>query len=91
MMNLLKYKCGGSKLTTYIYIEPKTIKMSDLTIYDLLNKRVRLIEMLEDYDPIKPGTEGLVYNVGADVINVRWDDGRSLGMIWGLDKFEIIN
>ena len=65
--------------------------MSDLTIYDLLNKRVRLIEMLEDYDPIKPGTEGLVYNVGADVINVRWDDGRSLGMIWGLDKFEIIN
>ena len=65
--------------------------MSDLTIYDLLNKRVRLIEMFEDYDPIKSGTEGLVYNVGADVINVRWDNGRSLGMIWGLDKFEIIN
>jgi hypothetical protein len=65
--------------------------MSDLTIYDLLNKRVRLIEMSEDYDPIKSGTEGLVYNVGADVINVRWDNGRSLGMIWGLDKFEIIN
>ena len=64
--------------------------MSDMTIYDLVGKRVRLIEMFEDLDPVAPGTEGTVTSVGADVISVDWDNGRMLGMIWGMDKFEII-
>lgn len=64
--------------------------MSDLTIYDLVGKRVRLIEMFEYPNPIAPGTEGTVYNVGMDVINVKWDNGRTLGMIWELDRFEVI-
>lgn len=64
--------------------------MSTISIYDLVGKRVRLIEMFEDLDPVAPGTEGTVYNVGADVINVEWDNGRMLGMIWELDRFEII-
>ena len=64
--------------------------MSDLSIYDLIGKRVKLIEMFEDPDPITPGTEGTVYNVGADVINVKWDNGRTLGMIWEVDQYEII-
>jgi hypothetical protein len=46
--------------------------------------------MFEDPDPIAPGTEGMVYNVGGDVINVKWDDGRTLGMIWEVDQYEII-
>jgi hypothetical protein len=61
-----------------------------MSIYDLVGKRVRLIEMFEDLDPVAPGTEGTVYNVGGDVISVEWDNGRMLGMIWELDKFEII-
>ena len=65
--------------------------MSDLSIYDLIGKRVKLIEMFEDPDPIAPGTEGTVYNVGADVINVKWDNGRTLGMIWEVDQYEIIS
>ena len=64
--------------------------MSDITIYDLLSKRIRLIEMVEDPDPIPLGTEGTVYNVGGEVVNVNWDNGRTLGMIWGVDIFEII-
>ena len=64
--------------------------MSDLSIYDLIGKRVKLIEMFEDPFPIAPGTEGTVYNVGADVINVKWDNGRTLGMIWEVDQYEII-
>lgn len=64
--------------------------MSDMTIYDLVGKRVRLIEMFEDLDPVPPGTEGTVTSVGADVISVDWDNGRMLGMIWGMDQFEII-
>jgi len=64
--------------------------MSDISIYDLVGKRVRLIEMFDDPYPIMPGTEGLVMSVGADVISVKWDNGRSLGMIYDVDQFEII-
>jgi hypothetical protein len=46
--------------------------------------------MVEDPDPIPLGTEGTVYNVGGEVVNVNWDNGRTLGMIWGVDIFEII-
>jgi hypothetical protein len=64
--------------------------MSNISIYDLVGKRVKLIEMFEDANPVEPGTEGTVYNVGGDVINVKWDNGRILGMIWDLDQFEVI-
>lgn len=64
--------------------------MSDLTIYDLVGKRVRLVEMFDDPYPIEPGTEGIVYAVGMDVINVKWDNGRNLGMVFNVDQFEII-
>ena len=64
--------------------------MSDYSIYDLIGKRVRLIEMFDFLNPVPPGTEGIVTGVGADVINVKWDNGRGLGMIWEVDKFEVI-
>ena len=64
--------------------------MSDLSIYDLVGKRVKLIEMFDDVNPVEPGTEGTVTSVGADVISVNWDNGRVLGMIWEVDRFEVI-
>ena len=64
--------------------------MSDISIYDLVGKRVKLIEMFDDVHPVEPGTEGLVTSVGGDVISVKWDNGRMLGMIWEVDAFEVI-
>jgi hypothetical protein len=64
--------------------------MSDISIYDLVGKRVRLIKMFDDVHPVEPGTEGLVTSVGGDVISVDWDNGRVLGMIWEVDAFEVI-
>ena len=64
--------------------------MSDISIYDLIGKRVKLIEMFDDVNPVEPGTEGTVTSVGADVISVKWDNGRVLGMIWEVDRFEVI-
>lgn len=59
---------------------------------ELMDKRVRLAEpMLNDPDPIEVGAEGVVYNVGFDVINVKWDNGRNLGLIVGEDIFEVLN
>ena len=57
---------------------------------DLIDKRVRLTAPMNDPNPIEVGTEGIVYNVGLDVINVKWDNGRQLGLIIGEDQFELV-
>lgn len=64
--------------------------MSDLTVYDLVGKRIKMIEMKEDPDPIEPGEEGLVISAGGDILQVKWDNGRSLGVVLGVDEFEIL-
>ena len=57
-----------------------------------LNKRVKLVApMQNDPNPIEVGSEGVVYNVGYDVINVAWDNGRNLGLVLNEDNFIIIN
>ena len=59
---------------------------------DLMGKRVKLIEPMEDDpQPILVGREGVVYNVGFDVVNVKCDNGRTLGLIIGKDIFEVLN
>jgi hypothetical protein len=65
--------------------------MSNISIYDLAGKRIRLIEMIGDPDPITPGSEGIVVSGGFDVLTVKWDNGRILGVIDGVDKYEIID
>lgn len=57
----------------------------------LIGKRIRLIEMENDPRPVEPGTMGTIKHVGGGVYNVDWDNGRSLGVVEGEDKFEIIN
>lgn len=58
----------------------------------LMGKRVKLTEpMLNDPHPIEVGSEGEVYNVGFDVISVKWDNGRTLGLVIGEDIFEVLN
>jgi len=57
----------------------------------LIGKRIRLIQMGNDPHPIPPMSEGTIYNVGYDVMNVKWDNGRSLGLIVGEDEYEILD
>jgi Domain of unknown function (DUF4314) len=61
-----------------------------ISINSLVGKRIKLIKMYEDPFPVEPGQCGTVYHVGADVLNVKWDNGRSLGVIVGVDEFEVI-
>jgi len=56
----------------------------------LVGKRIRLIQMFEDPLPVEPGQYGTIYHSGADIINVKWDNGRNLGVVVGVDLFEII-
>ena len=58
---------------------------------NLIGKRIKLIEMVDEPYPVEPNTMGTIYHVGGDIINVKWDNGRSLGVVVNLDNFEIID
>lgn len=76
-------------------IVKKVIKESNNN--DIIGKRIRMIQMSDDprISPIEPGTEGEIimvsYHVDGDVINVKWDNGRNLGVIVGEDEYEILD
>lgn len=54
-------------------------------------KRIRLIEMAGDIDPVAPGTTGTISKVHPfDLIEIDWDSDRALGLIPSIDKFEFI-
>jgi len=56
-----------------------------------VGKRIRCISMPEDPHPVPPGTEGTIEMVdGIGQLIVKWDNGRSLSLIPGVDTFEVI-
>ena len=55
----------------------------------LVGKRITLIEMVDEDNPIQSGMKGVVTHVGGGVINVRWDNGRNIGVIIGEDRYTI--
>ena len=58
---------------------------------DLIAKRIKLITMFDDPHPIESGTMGTISHIGGDVMNVNWDNGRRLGVVIGVDKYEILD
>ena len=57
----------------------------------LIGKRLRIDEMVNEPHPIEAGTMGTITNVGYDIINVNWDNGRTLGVVIGEDKYEVFD
>lgn len=55
----------------------------------LVGRRITMVEMVEEVHPIPSGMKGVITNVGGGVINVRWDNGRNLGVIVGEDQYTI--
>ena len=54
--------------------------------------RIRLNHMDDPYAPIPTGTTGSVdYIDDAGNIHMKWDKGRSLSLIDGVDDFEVIS
>lgn len=52
--------------------------------------RVQLIAMPDDPDPVPPGTTGVVTGGNGGQIWVEWDNGRSLMLIPGTDKWAVL-
>lgn len=52
--------------------------------------RIELISMADDY-AVAPGTKGTVAHVDdMGTIHMKWDNGRTLGLIPGEDSFKVI-
>ncbi len=58
---------------------------------EIIGKRIRLISMDNDPNPIESGSVGTIYHIGGGEINVRWDNGRTLGVVEGEDLYEIFD
>ena len=53
--------------------------------------KVKLIQMDDPYTTISKGTIGTVSKVDdAGTIHVSWETGSSLGIVYGVDKCELI-
>lgn len=53
--------------------------------------RIECIYMDDPYHPIAPGTKGTVVAVDdMGTIHMKWDNGRTLGLVPGEDQFKII-
>ena len=59
-----------------------------------VGQRITLVRMGNDPCPIPPGTQGTVTHLarwidGSWNIGVRWDNGRTLGLVYPEDKFTV--
>ena len=56
--------------------------------------RIQLIKMADppETDPIAPGSKGTIDHVDdAGQLQMRWDSGRSLALIPGVDQYKVLS
>jgi len=67
------------------------IDLKKLRAVDIEGRRIRLIQMHGDPHPVEPGTYGTIeYLDDGGVLHVKWDNGRTLGLIINIDEFEFV-
>jgi len=61
------------------------------TTSPLVGKRIRLEHCSDPYTRLRPGLEGTVSFVDdPGTVHVKWDDGSTLGLIPGEDRWTVL-
>lgn len=59
---------------------------------ELVGKRVRLVQCDDPWTKLEPGSLGTVDGIdSAGTVQVKWDSGSRLGMVRGIDKYEVVS
>lgn len=57
----------------------------------LLRKRVELVSCNDKYTNLRPGSQGSISAIDSlGTVFVEWDDGSTLGLIPGIDKWKFL-
>jgi hypothetical protein len=64
--------------------------------YPPIGSTIELLEMPNDPDPIPVGTRGIVVEIrdgcpGFEQIEVKWENGRTLFLLPGADRWRIVS
>lgn len=63
----------------------------DLKKEEVIGKRVILVSTSDEYTNLKPGDLGTITHVDdAGTIFANWDNGSTLGLIPGIDYFDVL-
>lgn len=58
---------------------------------ELLGRRVKMVYTSDAYTDVVPGDTGVVSHIDdAGTVFVNWDNGSGLGLIPGIDSFQVL-
>lgn len=70
---------------------PSREKVEELKAEYPVGTRIRLLKMRDPHCPVPSGTLGTVtYVDAAGTLHMKWDNGRTLGLVPGEDSFRKI-
>lgn len=75
-----------SNVKEYAQEEIKDIKKKYIA-----GTKIKLIKMYDFYNDLATGEEGIITSVDdLGTLNIKWENGSTLGLVVGVDEFEII-